>query len=208
MNKKRLVSVFGISGVVLYVLTALLGQLIVPGYNPTLRTISMLVYVGAPHKLLFDVLFIASNILLLFFAIGISSLLNRSLVAKIGAFLLSIAAILQIILFLFFPVQSIYDKMSSLDRIHQEIVNVTVVLLIISIIALGYGIFELVNARQYLVYSFTTAISLFVVGLITSHEISSRSEIRGLWERIMIGLFLQWIIATSIKIYHLKRIPG
>lgn len=202
---KKFVAICGISGVSLYILSAILGQVLNPGYDPMIRTISMLVYIGAPHKLLFDTLFIISNFLLLFFSVGLFVLLQKSLSVRIGSILLTIAAILQVILFAFLPVQSMYAKMSTVDRIHQNIVNITIVLLIVAIVFLGYGLFKFLNQKRYLVYSISTSILLFLVGLVTSHEVTSRSDFRGLWERIMIGIFLQWIVVTSIQIYNSKK---
>lgn len=202
---KKFVAICGISGVSLYVLSAILGQVLNPGYDPMVRTISMLVYIGAPHKLIFDILFIISNFLLLSFSIGLFVLLQKSVSAKIGSVLLTIAAILQIVLFAFFPVQSMYAKMSTVDRIHQNIVNIAVILLIVAIVLLGYGLSKLLNQKRYIIYSLSTSLSLFLVGLVTSYEVASRSDFRGLWERIMIGIFLQWIVVTSIQIYNSKK---
>lgn len=196
----------GILALVIYVLADLVGGLRYPGYSFTSHTISELAAVGAPTAALVGPLFLLYPVLELAFAAGVireAAGWNRALrltgIMLVASSALGIASA-------WFPMQA-PRGMGSLaaDMPHIFVMSAIVLFLLL---AIGFGAFAL--GRRFRIYSFATALTVLVFGVLTGRYIASVGAGEptpglGIIERIEVYATLVWIAVLAMAL--LRRPP-
>jgi hypothetical protein len=77
-------------------------------------------------------------------------------------------------------------------------------LTILTILLIGFGFRNFPMLANLKLYSLITAIVVFVSGGITAFSASVESAYMGLFERITIGAFIQWVFAVALRLFLVK----
>ena len=91
------------------------------------------------------------------------------------------------------------------DTMHIAFSGISVLLMLL---AMGFGAAAL--GKRFRVYSVATIMLLVVLGLLTSLdapklEANQPTPWLGIWERVMIGTFLVWVVVLAINRLRLER---
>jgi hypothetical membrane protein len=196
---RRIIFLFGVIAVAVYVVAVVMGAALRPGYDHLSYAISELISAGAPNKTLLDGLFIAYNVLVIAFAwaLGMSTRGAGSGLAVAGAAILAGVGLVSIVMTLFFPMDPRGSPATTAGLVHLILAGVESLGSILAILFFTLGTRD---HGAFWVYSLVSVILVFVSGAFAAVTASLGSPVLGLAERVTIGLFLQWIAALSIKL--------
>jgi hypothetical protein len=207
MLRKALL-VCGVLSSLLYVGADVLAAVRYAGYHSfTSQAISELTAVGAPTKGLVEPLFIAYDILIIAFGVGVwASAGRKRALHLVGGLLVGIGAV-GLVAMPFTPMNLRGTGNLSTDAPHIAVTGV-VVLLILS--AIGFGAF--LFGRRFRFYSFATLLTLLVFGAWTGFEATRLAAQQptpwiGVAERIHIGAYLLWVLVLAITLLR-SKIPA
>lgn len=186
----------GIVAPVMYFCFVLIGGFLRPDYIAFSHTISTLVEVDAPNRILLDTGFTLSNIFLILFGYGIFYL-GRKETKKHKAFsgLALIGAGIAGILIIIFPKDPESVRMSTTGFIHHFFIAILAIFTIISTLYFESGENHNRNLRKY---SKISLICILVFAVITVIAGLSGYYYAGLFERIAVGFYLQWVMVTAM----------
>lgn len=206
-SRSTLLKVLLLSGVLsslLYVATDLLGGMRYDGYSFTSQAISELGAIGAPSKSFVDPLFIVYNLLALAFGIGVflaATERNRAL-RTTGAALIGYGAIGIAAGFVgsFFAMHQRGSGSVAGDSPH---IILTAILVLLLLVAMGFGAFALSN--RFRVYSLATMTIIIFFGALTAEYAPRIAAGRptpgmGVVERIDVYSALLWIAVLAIAL--------
>jgi len=202
MNKKLLFWI-GILGVTLFGVASFLGGFQFDNYDPISQYISETMAVDTPYgKKLRIFGYIPSGILLTIFSFAVFKKFPKSNLTKIGFWGLGMFYGIATIVVGIFPCDKGCNKELVDPSISQIIHNLTGLLTYlfvpISIIIIGVG---LGKSKNYLGLSkigiICGLISIVFIGILLSNPLTNYA---GLFQRIIEGIFIIWIIACSIFI--------
>jgi len=202
MNKKqRVLLTCGIVAPVLYVAAVVVGGIITPGYSHLAHDISGLIATDAPKKAVLDPLFIAYNVLLTAFGIGLLRAFgDRARAAgKTGAAIVIAIGALGLVLTIFFPRDPIGADPTFAGTMHIVFAGLMSVGTMVAIPLVGLHLRNVMRLRGYARYSFITLAVVVISGLWAVQAAATGSELLGLAERITIGAFILWIFIIALK---------
>jgi hypothetical protein len=200
---KKLVYWSGLLGVLLFVGAALLGALQIEDYNPISQYISETYATGTPYgeKLRYFG-YLPSGLLLTAFAFLARNHFPKNSFVKLGFWGLAVFYGMATVLVALFPCDAGCNKAfidpSISQIIHNLIGFLTYAFVPLSIILIGIGL------RQHKVYAAFTNLtvgcglfSMLFVGLLFADPLS---DFAGLYQRIIEGTFMLWIVVCSLFI--------
>ncbi len=199
----KLLFLIGILGVTLFGVTSVLGGFQFEDYDPISQYISETMAVGSPYgeKLRFFG-YIPSGVLLAIFSFVGFKKFPKSNLTKIGFLGLGIFYGIATIVVGIFPC----DKGCNLELVNPSISQIihnltgmlTYIFVPVSIITIGLGLLKSKNYRRLSKIGIICGlISVVFIGLLMSNPLSNYA---GLFQRIIEGIFIIWIIACSICI--------
>ena len=186
----------GIAAPILFSFFILLGGYINPGYSSFRETISTLIQRGAPNKMFLDVGIIISNLFLALFGYGIFRI-GRNEANKyksISGIMLVAGGIAGILIILLPKDLDSVSAMSVTGYMHHVIVATLTILALISILFSGFGQF---HDRKFKTYSIFSLILMLISAVITVISGMSKDSLVGLFERITLFLYFQWLVVMS-----------
>jgi len=203
----------GAVAVAFYVAATVYGGFRHPGYSHRAQAISELIAIGAPNKGLLDALYCIYNGLVIVFGVAVLQLAGAALLPQVGAagsvtmgFLAAGALIavggLGLILTLFFPMDPRGAPPTVRGRVHLALAGV---ISLSTILAILFGAIWLGNQQGLsgaATYSFVTLAVVIASGVGAAVATARGSRYLGVWERITIGGFLQWLFVISIWLYQ------
>ena len=214
MLRKALL-VCGVLSSLLYVGADLLAAVRYPDYHGfTSQAISELTAVGAPTKGLVEPLFIAYDILIIAFGVGVwASAGRKRALHLVGGLLVGIGAA-GLVAMPFTPMNLRGTGNLSTDAPHIAVTGV-IVLFILS--AIGFGA-SLVG-RRFRLYSYATLATLLIFGAWSGFEAARLAAQQptpwlGVVERIHVGAYLLWVLVLAVALLrsgatsHLRRGAG
>lgn len=197
MLRKALL-VCGVLSSLLYVGADLLAAVRYPGYHSfTSQAISELTALGAPTKGLVEPLFIAYDILIIAFGVGVWISAGRKRALRlVGGLLIGIGAA-GLVAMPFTPMSLRGTGSLSTDAPHIAVTGV-IVLFILSAIGFGASLF----GPRFRLYSYATLLTLLVFGAWTGFEAARLAAQQptpwiGVAERIHIGAYLLWVVVLA-----------
>ncbi|TCZ66934.1 DUF998 domain-containing protein [Flaviaesturariibacter aridisoli] len=182
-----------------------------PGYNSAAQTVSELSAIGAPTRVLWNVLATPYTLLMLAFGwvVWASAGYNRRL-RSTGILLLAYAALG--ICWPFAPMH-LREALAAggggiTDTLHITLGVVTQALFFC---ALGFAAGAL--GRGFLYYSLFSFLLLLVFGTLTFLDAPALARnlptpLIGVWERINIGVFLLWVVVLALQLLRTGRSPA
>jgi hypothetical protein len=199
----------GMLAPIVYVGAVIVGGVKRPGYSHTARFVSELLEAGAPNKSLLNPLFALYNLFTMAFGIGLFFKVRSISQSKgkmsgvLGAVVL-VAEELFGYLTVFFPQDPRGVAVTSTGIVHIVLAALSSLTTMLSMTLMGFWFRMISGLRNYSIYSFISAIVVFISGGAAAYTGATLSPILGLMERITIGGFLQWLFVIAAKLYTLE----
>ncbi len=206
--KRNTASWFGILGAALFVITTISGGLLSPGYSHISQLISESYSIGTTYGVHLRFLgFLPSGLCIAAFAFLAIKALPRSPATRIGFLGIGIFYGLATILVSLFPCDKGCDKEMVDPSLSQLIHNLTGLLTYlvvpISLLILGLAARKWVNGKTMSVAGFICGLTAIVFVGILSADLTS--EFAGLYQRIIEGSVLAWIVVCSFYLRKLHK---
>lgn len=207
---RQLLLASGIASSLLYAATDLAGGLSYPGYSFSSQAISELGAIGAPSKPLIDPLFLAYDLLLLAFGIGVvreAASSGRALRVA-GAALIACGAIGFAAGTLAGPLTFAMHPRGGPVANDTPHILLTAVLVFLLLLAMGFGAFAL--GRRFRLYSFATMATSALFGALTM-PYPARMEAGlptpgfGIIERIDVYASMLWVAVLGVALLRNRR---
>ena len=195
----------GVLSSLLYVATDIFGALTWEGYTYASQAISELGAIGAPSRPYVSPLFLAYDLLLLAFGIGVRGVAGRASPLRLtGAALIAIGAIGLVATQ--FPMQLRGTPRALTDTMHIALTAVTVLCILLAI-GLGAKAF----GKGFRFYSYGTILVMLVFGILAALDgprlaANLATPYLGITERINVGAYLLWVAVLSIALLR-SRTP-
>lgn len=205
MNKNlKWYAICGVIAPILYATIVILGGLLRPDYSHIEHSVSELLVVGAPNKLLLDTMMIINSILGIIFPIGLHIGLNDGKGSKVGPLALSLASVLVLITTIFFPMDAIGAPGTFPGTMHKVMaMGLMPLFSLIAILAIWHRTKSDTQWSGYDTYTIVTIVVAIITGAIAG--ILATSPFRGLVERLIVGTLLQWNLVMAIKLLRLSN---
>jgi len=201
--RNKLTFLVGIFGVSLFILSSILGGILIENYSLTSQYISETYAIDTEYGIYLRTFgYIPSGILLTLFCFLGIKYFQPSKLTKIGFYGLGIFYGLATVIVGFFPCDSGCNKEFIDPSISQVVHNLTGLLTYIfvpiSIILIGIGLKQLPHYNRFSIQSITYGIiSILFIYLLIS---DSNSPYIGLYQRMVETIFIIWIITCAIAI--------
>lgn len=200
-NSNKAFAICGIIAPISYLSLAIIGGLLRPGYSHITHSVSELLVVGAPNKLLMDTMLIIYGVLMTLYPIGIHRGISEGKGSKVGPTCLVVAGVLTLIS-VFFPQDPGGPPVTFAGTMHIALVIPMAILSLIAILAFWRRLKSDSLWSGYDRYSLVTFIVGITMGVISVILIDS--PYMGLLERLSVGVILQWTFFMSIKLFRLS----
>ncbi|MHA2399763.1 MAG: DUF998 domain-containing protein [Promethearchaeota archaeon] len=197
---QKIFAICGIAAPIIFNMIWILGGILQPGYNHIRDDVSSLLALGAPNKLLFDIMNLINVGLSITFLIGLNLVMRALKGPKVGPILFLVSSILNLIVALFFPLNYGGEPTGITGISHLVIVMITGFLNLGGMIAMWRGLRKVDEWAGYDKYSLISFIGTFIVTILL--VFAAGSEIMGIVERLVILANNQYFVVLAIKIYR------
>lgn len=207
--KAKWLLVCGVLAPIVYVSTVIVGGLIRPGYSHLSEPISELTATGAPNKGLLDLLFLAYNLLVMAFGVGLAVKANGSRQGRLSGLIAGVALVATgacgALLQLFFPQDpgGAQAAVTTTGTMHIVFAGLAALTTMVAVLfsALWFRLQR--TLKGYVVYSLVTLVVIAVSGGYGAASASaSGNALFGLVERVTIGAMELWLLVVSLKLYR------
>ena len=193
----------GIIGPILFSIVATIGVFLYPDYSLISTSISEMETKGAAHKALVDSIVIPWVSAAIPFAIALhKGIKNRGkLIEKVGPISIILAAIVNLTLALFFPLDpEIVTGNTSTPgtTMHITLVTISVPLTLLGPLALWRRLKHDKEWRGYDKYSLITFAAMLVMGIGNAFVIGG--PYAGIVERLTLAIAMQWNLVMAVKL--------
>lgn len=205
--RNKVLMLCGILGPIVYVGAVILGGALRPDYSHVAQPVSDLIATGAPNKALLDPLFGAYNLLVLAFAVGLFQRVraegqNRGkLVGTVGAVVLLLEGLFGFLTLFFAEDSGPISQATTNGIMHIVLASLSALTAILALVLMGFWFRSIPNLHRYSVYTFISALVVTVAGGLAAQTVANHSSLGGLFERITIGGFIQWIFVVALVMY-------
>lgn len=195
LMKNKIYKYSGITAFVIYIIAVTIGGMLYPGYSHISMDVSQLTSTNSPIKDFMNIFFIY-NILVSIFGFGLykKSVNKTSKIASIFVIAIGILGLL----ISFFPINTRGTDITLTGIIHIIIVSMVSLLTVSNGILYFFG-FRKTKHSLFAKISLTAGILFLIFGPIAGININS--PYAGLFERIPIGIFLTWMLVSSIIMF-------
>jgi len=196
---QKVYAICGMLSPLVFTMLWILGGILQPEYNHIRDDVSSLLALGAPNKLLFDIMNLINYSLMTIFLIGLILVMNELQGSLLGPVLLFISSLLGFIVTIFFPLNYGGEPTGATGVMHLIIVMLMGFIALGGMIAMWRGLRKVDEWKGYGLYSLITLILtlIFTVFLV----IATGSEIMGLAERFVIIANGQYTFVLALKTY-------
>ncbi len=204
--RQRILLLCGILAPLVYVATVVLGGLITPCYSQKSQAVSELTQSGAQNKFLLDPLFALYNLLTAAFGVGLFMAVRARpstegrVIGSVGALALVVEAVVGLVT-IFFPQDPRGAVPTLTGSTHIVLASLSSLATIATILLMGLWLRRISQVRRYSMYSFISVVIILISGGLAAWGIASDNPFGGIFERITIGAFLQWMFVMGLKLY-------
>lgn len=193
----------GIIGPILFSIVATIGVFLYPNYSLISTSISEMETRGAAHKTLVDSIVVPWEIAAIPFAIALhKGIKNRGkLIDKVGPISIILAAIVNLILTLFFPLDpeiATGNTSTPGTTMHITLVSITVPLTLLGPLAFWRRLKYDKEWRGYDKYSLVTFAAMLAMGIGNAFVIGG--SYAGIVERLTLAIAMQWNLVMAVKL--------
>jgi hypothetical protein len=178
------------------------------GYNSFTQTISELSAIGVHTRLLWVVLGALYSVLLIAFGVGIRRSADQNKGLRITGTLLFLYGTASVAWPLF-PMHQREVLAAGGDTVSDTMhLVMAMISSLFMIAAMGFGGAAL--GKNFMIYSIATIVVLLIFGTLTAFDAASvqanlPTPWLGVWERIMIGAFVLWIIVLAVIVLQKQK---
>lgn len=193
----------GMIGPILFSIVATIGVFLYPNYSLISTSISEMETRGAAHKTLVDSIVVPWEIAAIPFAIALhKGIKNRGkLIDKVGPISIILAAIVNLILTLFFPLDpeiATGNTSTPGTTMHITLVSITVPLTLLGPLAFWRRLKHDKEWRGYDKYSLVTFAAMLAMGIGNAFVIGG--SYAGIVERLTLAIAMQWNLVMAVKL--------
>jgi len=191
----------GIAAPLIYAAIVAYGAALTPGYTHVANAISELTQPGAPGKELLDPLFAFYNVLILIFALGLHGAFRQRGIDLARGCSVAIAATgLAGLLMWAFPQDPVGSPATATGIGHIVLASVESLGSLFAILLMAMSLRRHPAWRGFVLYCYATLAVVAVSGVAAALAAATRSNFMGLVERVTIGFFLLWVLATGLTL--------
>lgn len=192
---------FGIVAPVSYAMAVVIGGFLIPGYDHIYNSISELTASNVPRIPILFILFSIYNISLVIF--GTYLYTNLQFIPtnnmKAGAFMLILIGVLGLAM-LYYVQDPRNMTMTFNGKMHIVLASISSILTMLAMLMFGLSFRIDKKFEKLTVYSFISLFILFITGIAAGISTAKNSPFGGLFERLTIGTFMQWILIIAINL--------
>jgi hypothetical protein len=210
MSTNRL-ALTGVAAALVYTGAVVLGGAITPGYSHTGEHVSALIQSGAQHNLVLVPLFLIYNALTVAMGFVLLEVVRQATSRRrrfgiVGAWALVATGVVGAVL-LAFPMDRVGTPATAVGVTHIVLAAVASVLTMISISLGGAWLLGTPALRSAGWYSLVTLAVILVGGPITAVATANLDPLMGLYERVAIFGFVQWLLVIGL-VFAVRPAPG
>lgn len=204
--KNRILILGGALAPIIYIVASIIGGLLLPEYSHIKDSVCDLLRTGAPNKALLDTLMIISNLLTILGCYGVivTHKKNMNRLVNAGVILMLVAGVLSFLSSKVFilPTQ---DEMTISGIIHITIVGVSALITMVVTLLIGFVIHKHEGWKFFKIYSIITFLVIFISGGLSPVIAAKGIPLMGLFERLAVGAYFQWVIVLFVKFYNYMK---
>jgi hypothetical protein len=199
---RKVLLVCGIASSLLYVAMNVIGAIQFEGYSSFSQTVSELSAIGAPSRPLWVRLVILYDLLVIAFGLGVWRAAGGKRALRVaGCLFVALGAIGPA----WPPMHLRGEGFTLTDRLH---IVFTIAQVLLTLAAVGFAATALGKRFRY--YSIATIGLLLVFGALAGLSgpavaANQPTPWLGVWERINIGTFLQWVVVLAIALLRVEK---
>ena len=197
---QKIYAICGMLSLIVFNLIWIMGGILQPGYSHIQNDVSSLMALGAPNKLLFDIMNITNFVLAIVFLIGLILVIKELEGPIVGPVILLAGQILGITVPIFFPLNYGGEPTGFTGMMHFIVVMITGFIALGGMIAMWRGLRKVDEWKGYDVYSLITFVLTLIFTMIL--VVAAGSEIMGLAERFVIIINGQYLFVLAFKTYR------
>ena len=207
--RKRYFYQFGLLAPVIFIITALLGGFLRPGYSHLRDTVSELFTVGSPNRLLLSFLYILFSVFLILFGFGLLEFVRKTgsnnKIGKWGAVSFILVGAFNILTATIFPQDPWGAPPTFPGEMHKIVSAVISVLSLMYMLLFGIWFYKIRLSRFFLVYSLITILLAVLGG--AWFMISVSTPLMGLAERAAILVGFQYTVVLAVLVSNNLSAP-
>lgn len=196
---QKVFAICGMIGPFFYAMIWILGGILTPGYNHITDDVSTLLAVGAPNKLLFDLMETTYAILMIIFFASLHWTINKGNGSILGPATFLVNFIIHLVA-VFFPLDAGGGTLSQTAQIHGILVGLMVLLSIIGLLGMWLRLRKASGWSGYGKYTLITLGFTLIFGMLVAVPIGF--EIMGLTERLVATTMGQYFFVIGLKVYR------
>ena len=189
----------GVVAPTVYVAAVVIGGWLTPGYSHVAGPVSALIMRDAPAAWALDPLFTVYNALLIVFAVGLREAFRErgAAIGLVAPTLLAIAGLVGM-LTVFYPMDPIGVPLTRGGAMRNWLAGVASVATVLAVLFIALRLRRNPAWRRFVGYSLISLIVIVFTGGLAAALAAHPSPVMGLWERITIGAFLQWVLVLGL----------
>jgi len=195
---QKIFALCGMIGPFFYAMIWILGGILQPGYNHITDDVSTLLAVGAPNKLLFDLMEATYGILMIIFFASLHWTINKGKGSILGPGAFLVNFVLHVVA-VFFPLDAGGEITTLRGKMHLVLVVTSGLLTIAGMVALWFRLEFVEGWSTFATYSLISAIASFILIIISAIFIKSRY--RGVLERFGVSPFQIYYFIISLMVF-------
>jgi hypothetical membrane protein len=165
-NRKaqQVLSLFGLFGVVFYILHIVLGRIFYEGYNPFSQAISDLTALSSPSKNIASPLSFIYGIFTVTFSVGFLVYFKGKInkIISVGSCAFCFMNVISFFGYTFFPLSEAGYAATFQDKMHMVVTVLVVIFTIVSLVLFSIGFFRAKGHKWLGIVSITTLLALMV----------------------------------------------
>jgi hypothetical membrane protein len=205
----------GMLASLVYVCAVLLGGALWKEYSHAAQPVSDLIAADAPQAWLLNPLFALYNALTLCFGVALflfvkeDSRSEKRSLGRAGALVLLAEGVFGLLI-LFFPEDAggMKAAISSSGRMHILLAGLSSMSTMLAVLLMGFYFGGHARLRALGLYSFLSVTLIFMSGGLAAFSVANHNLMGGVFERVTIGAFLQWLFGISYRLRSVTRGDG
>jgi hypothetical protein len=188
----------GLAAVGVYVFATVLGGILDPSYSHLRHPVSELTSSHAPDRWLLGGFYIAYNLILVVFAVGLFLTGRRSATLKVAFAFMIATAVGGVLLVVPFPQDTLGLPGTTAGVMHIALAAVVSPLTVAIAFLLGFAFRKDAIWRGASRFSFALGLVILATGALAGVTAVNDGEFLGLFQRFTIGAFLVWVLGLAV----------
>lgn len=198
----------GLAAVGVYVFATVLGGILDPSYSHLRHPVSELTSSHAPDRWLLGGFYIAYNLILAVFAVGLFLTGRRSMTLKVAFAFMIATAVGGVLLVVPFPQDTLGLPGTTAGVMHIALAAVVSPLTVAIAFLLGFAFRKDALWRGASRFSFALGLVILATGTLAGVTAVNDGDFLGLFQRFTIGAFLVWVLGLAVWALMKTRMVG